>query len=597
MGTSLLLLPQCLLDADGTAPVGTGGGGVGGEDQPTCVPACVPSAECLTSQCIDGACVEKPAPPPTMCGENMEKFCDGAGACKLPRGEPCALGDECLSDNCIDGFCCATDCNETCKHCNAPGLEGECEFRTPGDLDEDTCEMVACDGLGSCAPGEASWAWAAGDGSNDDAITAVAAAPDGSSWVALQFDGTTVVASTTYNSDGKDVVLVKLSNTGAVLNSVKLGGAGDELVTKLITDADGNVYAGGYFDDELIDPAGTLNADGVEDGFVVSFDSNAAHRWTRPFTGASDDRVYDLVALQGGGIAAAGGFEGVLTVDGATLTNLSLSFEDGFVVVLDSGGNRVWLKGFASTGSTDIQVVSGLCQNPSTGELYALGTFDGEIGLDSTVTAKGSVDLFVAQLDMAANGNVVSSFTLGNDSPQESRRIGCLPDGGLALTGHFHSGAGGSDDLGIGMPVDNTGSADIFAAIVEADGTLRQRLIAGGSNAEDRLQGLVVDAAGNITVAGLVRGAVTINGVAIPVTGSGAVLAAKYTATGSPLWVRGFDSTGFDGADAVATNADGLVWIGGLFEDPLTFTPGTNATPPMISSQGGEDGFVVRLSP
>jgi len=228
---------------------------------------------------------------------------------------------------------------------------------------------------------------------------------------------------------------------------------------------------------------------------VVSLDSQGTHRWTRHFSGTGDERVYDLITLAGGGVAAGGEFTSELTIGGMTDTNASPAVSDAFVVTFDATGTLGVRKILASV---DGQAVTGLCQAP-TGELFAAGTFFGAFTLDVMRTSvESSFDIFVAQLDLSSNGDVLSAFQLGNGAAQESRRIGCLPNGNLVLTGHFRDDGDPDDpdDLGIGAPVDNEGGDDVFAGIFQPDGTLVQRLFADGSNGNDRLQGLAVDTAG-----------------------------------------------------------------------------------------------------
>lgn len=598
---SMLTLTQCLLDTSGTAPTNDGGGATGGVDAPSCVPECMPSTECMISRCINGTCQESPTPSNTICGENDEGRCD-AGSCRSPRGSVCFEDDECLSRQCTDGFCCAVSCNGRCQRCDVSGEEGECLPTSSGDPDViilegeavDACmPMVLCDGLEQCAPGEVSWAWSAGQANKNAVVTAVAAAPNGTSWAALYFFDDTTVDGNEYDGTSWDTLLVKLSSTGNVLHVVQLGGTGDELVTKLATDDEGNLFVSGQFSLELEvpgDPANPLNATGLFDAFLVSLDSMGQHRWTKHITGSGEELAFDVITTIDGGVAIAGSFKNELTIDGTMLSAPSPE-SSAWVAAFDAAGTSTWIKPLSNS---DGQAVTGICR-ATDGSIIATGTFSGAFP-DSLLTSEGDDDVFVAKLDPTAMGNVLDIFKLGNAAPQQSRRIGCLPDGGLALTGHFAATAG-DDDLGIGPPVDSVGLTDVFAVIVEADGTLRQRVFAGGSAFDDRLQGLAVDPAGNIVIAGFVQEEVELGGVKVQADGFGGVLVGKFTALGEPLWVRGYDGASADGADTVAVDDSGLVWLGGYFAGTIDFTPSENTTPITLTAQGLPDGFVVRLSP
>jgi len=82
------------------------------------------------------------------------KVCDGttgAGACKLPVGQPCAMPSDCLLGFCVDGSCCNSACSGVCQWCNAPGSQGQCT-NIPFGMDpaNECAGAVNCNGTGSC---------------------------------------------------------------------------------------------------------------------------------------------------------------------------------------------------------------------------------------------------------------------------------------------------------------------------------------------------------------------------------------------------------------------------------------------------------------
>ncbi len=96
------------------------------------------------------------------------QVCDGAGACGLPDGKPCASAGACANGNCVDGYCCNNACNTKCKACNVAGKEGTCSS-IPAGTDPDTeCTVNAnaaavCNGSGACKLPDAETCFGDGD--------------------------------------------------------------------------------------------------------------------------------------------------------------------------------------------------------------------------------------------------------------------------------------------------------------------------------------------------------------------------------------------------------------------------------------------------
>jgi hypothetical protein len=111
------------------------------------------------------------------------------------------------------------------------------------------------------------------------------------------------------------------------------------------------------------------------------------------------------------------------------------------------------------------------------------------------------------------------------------------------------------------------------------------------------LADMVVDPSGGIYLTGTFGGTTDFDpgtGVAARTSlGSTDVFLAKYTA-GAFVWVAQIGGTGAERVTSLARDAAGNLYLGGAFEGSTDFDPGAGGQ--ILTSLGGEDGFVVKLS-
>ncbi len=119
----------------------------------------------------------------------------------------------------------------------------------------------------------------------------------------------------------------------------------------------------------------------------------------------------------------------------------------------------------------------------------------------------------------------------------------------------------------------------------------------GGTQGETAYA-LATDASGNVIIAGYFNGTADFDpsGASVEFTSAGLtdIYIAKYTSTGSLVWVKQFGGSDFDVARAVATDASGNIYVGGDFWGTVDFDP-TGAIN-NITSNGQNDYFLVKLN-
>ena len=142
-----------------------------------------------------------------------------------------------------------------------------------------------------------------------------------------------------------DCFIAKFDPDGNHLWSRNYGEDARPYLEGLAIDGVGNVILVGSYFGSLDFGAGPLPSAGRRDVFVVSFDADGVHRWSRRF-GDGEEQLGAAVAVQPGSdhVLITGQFKGTLDLGGGPFANLGEV--DIFVASFDSNGNHVWSRRF-----------------------------------------------------------------------------------------------------------------------------------------------------------------------------------------------------------------------------------------------------------
>jgi hypothetical protein len=120
-----------------------------------------------------------------------------------------------------------------------------------------------------------------------------------------------------------------------------------------------------------------------------------------------------------------------------------------------------------------------------------------------------------------------------------------------------------------------------------------------GDLSADLVVDAVADPGGDLIVAGTFNGSVDFDPGApinaLTSLGSTDIFVARYTATGTLVWVSRLGGTEAERVSSLSRDAAGNLYLGGAFQGSTDFDPGAGGQ--IITSLGGEDGFVAKLSP
>jgi hypothetical protein len=215
------------------------------------------------------------------------------------------------------------------------------------------------------------------------------------------------------------------------------------------------------------------------------------------------------------------------------------NYSDGFVLALSADGVGVWSKSFGYSNDPQAEAWGTGIAADATGHVFLTGGFirTTDLGCGAPLTNpaadQNSVQAFVAKLD-ATDG-----MCLWNDVLPflYSRADITLDHGGDAVvTGYFL----GPDSIAFGnSTIAGTAPWNLFIAKLTTDGTP----VWGkgfGTSGDNRGQGIAVDAAGSIFVAGYVDGSVDYGGGTLTSTDYAFVIA-SFDAGGGYRWAKAID--------------------------------------------------------
>ena len=384
---------------------------------------------------------------------------------------------------------------------------------------------------------------------------------------------------------------------------ITVDSAGNSYVTGLTNSSNFPVTAGAFDT--------SYNGGFTGDIFVAKINATGSGLVYATFLGGNESDIGYAIAIDNTGNAYIGGETGSSNfpaTNGAFDTTLNGS-NDAFVAKLNAAGTGLTYATFlGGTGSgehaLDIAVDSG-------GSAYLVGNASFDFPTTSGAFDTSTNDAFVAKLNVNGSGLVYSTF-LGGDSWDEGRGIAVDSVGNAYVTGGTSS-----NNFPTHNPLQATrsGGYDAFVTKLNAGGSALLYSTYLGGSINDNGNGIALDSAGNIYVAGdtFSTDFPTINPLQADYGGhnnvtlfGGDAFVAKLNASGSTLMYSTYlGGSEADAAQAIATDSSGNAYITGLTQSanfPTTagafdtiFGGGTCVTG--SNTYPCPDAFVVELNP
>ena len=345
---------------------------------------------------------------------------------------------------------------------------------------------------------------------------------------------------------------------------------------------------------------------GSRDGsdFVVKFDANGLHEWSKGLLAQSGVIGFQRVAVADNGDVLIGGY-----ISGVT--------DFGGPTSLDPGGaNRSFVVRYSSSGGFLAQA---LLPEQHDIEIYAdqtgvivIGEFSDTVAFDGgAVTATDEIDAFVLRLDasldhdfsegfggdgndrnitgaVADNGDVLMAYNTnsahgvvhlvdGNGNEIWAKDLVDFQVRGLAFDSAGDVvvvGTASETEINLGGGALNAvGRAQYAFVVYERAGGAHKSSVLIGSEASDRIGHVAIDAAGDIVIGGVVTDNFTADFGGGILTGDAAQdgFLSKLGLDGTLRWSAHYTGTGKQSVDAVAVSPDGRVGVAGVFQGEIAF--------------------------
>ena len=266
-------------------------------------------------------------------------------------------------------------------------------------------------------------------------------------------------------------------------------------------------------------------------------------------------------------------------------------------------GDFVWVNAVGSTGSD----IANAVVTDSAGNVYTTGTFAGTVDFDpgtgtAFLTSAGSTDIFVIKVD--SSGALLWTRSMGGDSEvgpttfaEQVNAIAVDSAGNVYTTGYFYGTADFNPGPGAAInELVSAGQSDVFVSRLDNGGNFVWAKRMGGTG-RDQANGIAVDATGSILTTGSFELTADFNpgnGVnELTSGGSSDIFVSRLTSSGNYGWARGMNGTSVDGADGIALDASGNVFITGSFSGTI-FAPDIGLV--NLISAGVSDVFVSKLN-
>ena len=341
-------------------------------------------------------------------------------------------------------------------------------------------------------------------------------------------------------------------------------------------DSDGYIYSTGRFCDTVDFGSISLTAAGPEDIYVAKHDANGNFLWVRRAGGTSSDIGRDIAIDNEGNVYITGHFSE--TADFGPTSFTCYGRTDIFVAKLDTNGNWLWAqRGYGPGEDASYGIALDEFAN-----VYLTGHFAGTISFgDTSLTASGSTDIFVAQL--STNGFWQWAQKAGGITRDGGRDIAVDHLGFVYVSGvFFHLCDFGSISLATGY------DEDVFVACMDSAGNWIWAKQAGGSSSDSGHR-LTVDNMGHIFLAGVFGGTATFGTIELTSSGPYDIYVAKLDIYGHWLWAVRGGGTGEESVNGLCTDSDGHCYLTGQFSATSSFG-GTSLT-----SSGSNDIYVAKL--
>ncbi len=383
-------------------------------------------------------------------------------------------------------------------------------------------------------------------------------------------------------SSSPDMYIAGYSSSGTNLWSKRYGGTGVEVVRGIAFDPSGNIFVCGHFTGNVDFGGGTVTNAGINDIFIVKYNSVGVYQWQKIVGGTADDVATALCVDTNGAVYVTGYFMGTVNFGGGNLFS-QFGGQDSYLAKYDSAGAYVFAKKF--TNNADDQGAALACD--STNGIYLGGKFQGSIDLGGgNLVSAGATDMYLGKFN--SGGTYIWGQRFGGTLADSVSGIAVDSSRSIYLLGSFTQ----SIDMGGGTITTGSSDSDAVHAKYNSAGTYQWASSMPGPGSEFP-NAIACDSSGNSTVTGSFQftincGGATLQSASVGITD---VFTAKYNSSGTHIWSYRGGGVNSDDGLAVGIDSNGYVAVGGSFSGTAAFGPD------IFTSAGGTDVFLWRIAP
>jgi len=249
-------------------------------------------------------------------------------------------------------------------------------------------------------------------------------------------DGSTETfgAAPTLTAVGSDGYIAKFNSNHNVVWKKLLGGTSNDAVEAVVRMPDNGVAVVGRFAGTINLGGSNLTSLGFDDIYIARFEADGDHMWSARYGTNMQNNVGDLAVGPSGELVMVGEFATGLSFGGPTL-NVAGGI-DGFVVKFDQNGVHQWSRGWHSTGNERPQEAVVLSDGSVWvgGQYDTAVDLNGVAGAESTPTGTGN-DLLVVKYDSAGTYQTRKTVNCTDDVVVRDMEVGF--DDGIVLAGTY----------------------------------------------------------------------------------------------------------------------------------------------------------------
>jgi hypothetical protein len=381
----------------------------------------------------------------------------------------------------------------------------------------------------------------------------------GNAYITGEMSPQTQFDTITFGGEFIDSYVAKYSPSGELIWVRQITGTDTESAFDIATDASGNSYVTGMFDETASFDGQSITANGDYDGFIAKYDPAGNILWAESFGGVGPENGAAVTIAENGDIVVAGAFTLSASFGNITLTSQGQS--DIFLARYDQQGNVLWARRYGGAGSDYPKDI-----NTREGAIHVTGAFQSTANFDqNAITSLGHYDAFVAKFDGDGNniwcqrGGSNNSLIVEAGNSITTNTAGiiyiCGTSGGTSTFGthSFTSTAGGD-------------YSDAFAAAYDQNGECLW-LRHGGGIVADGATSIMIDDAGRAIITGSYNFEASFDQLTLPIIGQSAnIFMACYDSSGTLQWLKSAGGGwGPDAGRGICTDHNGGLYLAGSF--------------------------------